>query len=159
MVNVALSLSTKATPNIPDRHWTLVPLYLALAGMVRVCTAVPSGVVLSETTRSLRMSGKRISRSVPLTLHEVIPPLVSHVKTAGWFRKTVVLLGAWRISGKNETKTVGVYIYYNYAYVTSPSIYEFVQAWFIIMQIYYVNDRNFVLWSPLVLHLHSCQLD
>ena len=105
------------------------------------------------------MSGKRISRSVPLTLHEVIPPLVSHVKTAGWFRKTVVLLGAWRISGKNETKTVGVYIYYNYAYVTSPSIYEFVQAWFIIMQIYYVNDPNFVLWSPLVLHLHSCQLD
>ena len=75
------------------------------------------------------MSSGRISRCVPLSLHEVIPPFVSHVKTADWFRKAVVLLGAWRISGKNETDTVGVYIYF-YAYVTSPCIYEFVLAWF-----------------------------
>ena len=81
---------------------TLVPLYWGLAGMVRVCTAVPSGVVISETTRSLRMSGKRISRCVPLILHKVVPPPVSHVKTAGWFRKTVVLSGEWRISGEDN---------------------------------------------------------
>ena len=69
--------------------------------MVRVSTVVPAGVDISETTRSLRMSGKRISRCVPLILHKVVPPLVSHVKTADWFRKTVVLSGAMRISGEN----------------------------------------------------------
>ena len=99
MVNVALSLSTKGPPNITDRHWTLVPLYWALAGMVRFCTELPSGVILSERTRSPRMSGKKISRCVPLTLHRVVPPLVTHVKTARWFRKTVVLSGERRISG------------------------------------------------------------
>ena len=68
--------------------------------MVRVSTVVPSDVELtSETTRSTRISGKRISRCVPLTLQPVIPPFVSHVKTADWFTKTVVLSGARRISG------------------------------------------------------------
>ena len=58
---------------------------------------------MSETFRSPGISGKRISRCVPLTLHEVIPPFVSHVKTADWFIKTVVFSGAWTISGKNKT--------------------------------------------------------
>ena len=101
MVNVASSLSTKGPPILTVRHWTLVSLYWALAGMVRVSTVVPSGVVISEITRSLRISGTRISRWVPLTLHRMIPPLVSHAKTADWFRKTVVLSGAMRISGEN----------------------------------------------------------
>ena len=98
MVNVALSLSTKETPNITDTHWTLVPLYWALAGMVRVSTVVPSELT-SEITRSLRISGKRSSSCVPLTLHKVWPPLVSHVKTADWFTKTVEFSGGRRISG------------------------------------------------------------
>ena len=69
--------------------------------MVRVSTVVPAEVDISETTRSLRMSGKRISRCVPLILHKVVPPLVSHVKTADWFRKTVAFSGAMRTSGEN----------------------------------------------------------
>ena len=105
MVNVTLSLSALETSIITDRHRTLVPLYWALAGMVRVSTVVPSGVVYSETTRSIRISDGKVDRCVPLTLHRVWPPPpVSHVKTAGLFRKTVVLLGAWRISGEEEDK-------------------------------------------------------
>ena len=103
MVNVALSLSTEGPRNITEAHWTLVPLYWGLAGMVRFCTELPSGVVISsERTRSLRMSGRKVDRCVPLTSHKVSPPLVSHVKTAGLFRKTVVFSGAWRISGEEE---------------------------------------------------------
>ena len=71
--------------------------------MVRVSTVVPSELT-SEITRSLRISGKRSSLCVPLTLHEVVPTLVSHVKTAGWFRKTVVLSGGRRISGEMKHK-------------------------------------------------------
>ena len=67
--------------------------------MVRFVTKTPSGVVISEVTRSRSMSGGNVSRCVPLTLHRVVPPLVLHVKTAGLFRKTVELSGAWRISG------------------------------------------------------------
>ncbi|CAI8007194.1 hypothetical protein GBAR_LOCUS5099 [Geodia barretti] len=70
--------------------------------MVRFVTKTPSEVVISETTRSRSMLGRNISRCVPLTLHRVVPPLVSHVKTADWFRKTVVFPGAWRISGKDK---------------------------------------------------------
>ena len=121
MVNVALSLSTKGPPNITDRHWTTVPLYWGLAGMVRVCTECPSGVVISETTRSIRMSGRKVSRCVPLILHRVVPPPVSHVKTADWLRKTVVLSGAWRISGEDKQKQQ-----LEHAYVTLPCINKFV---------------------------------
>ena len=113
MVNVALSLSTERPPNITDRHWTVVPLYWALAGMVRVSNVVPAEVDISETFRSPGISFKRDSRCVPLILHRAMPPLVSHLKTADWFRKTVVLSGARRISGENLKQFVAMEGYCN----------------------------------------------
>ena len=95
---MAFSLSAEP-PNPSTIHWTLVPLYLALAGMVSLSTLAPSAVLDPETRRSLCNSGGRSSSSVLLILQPERPPSVSHVNTADWPRKTVAFSGAWSISG------------------------------------------------------------
>ena len=97
MIIVAFSLRSEPLSE-NTRHWTLVPLYSALAGMVNSSTIVPSDVLVCETTRSLRILGGRLCSDIPFTLQPVRPPSVSHVNTAVWSRKTTVLSGAWSIS-------------------------------------------------------------
>ena len=84
MVNVAFPLSTKETPGITDRHETLVPLYWALAGMVRVSTVVSSAVAFPAFLLFISFDPSPSNR-VPLTFQPMAPPLVSHVNTADWF--------------------------------------------------------------------------
>ena len=95
---MAFSLSAEP-PNPSTIHWTLVPLYSALAGMVRTSTLLPSAVLDPKISRSLTISGGRSSNSVPLILQPERPSSVSHVNTADWPRKTVAFSGAWSISG------------------------------------------------------------
>ena len=94
---VTFSLSVEDPLCDIAKHWNLVPLYSALAGMVKHWTVLPSGVLVTEIFTSLCISGGRSGYCVPLIFQSKRPPSVSHVNTADWSRK-IVLLGfsaAW----------------------------------------------------------------
>ena len=86
-------------------HCTLVPLYSALPGTVRVKISNPVSDVLSVTRSGCRSLG----RSVPFTLQWVAPRRVTQTNSASWCRSVVAFFGGLSIteedhSGKDKSK-------------------------------------------------------
>ena len=84
---MAFSVSTN-TPILKSiEHSTIVPLYSALAMIVRFTTIVPAAVKVNESLTRSR------GRDHAPNLKKVKPP-ASHVNTAVLFKRTVLLPGA-----------------------------------------------------------------
>ena len=100
IINVAFSLLAKEPSDVITKHWTLVTLYSIVPGMIRYSSLVPLAVLRPVTCRTLKISGGRASKVLPLIIQLIKPSSVSHANVAHRPRKIVAFSGLRSISGK-----------------------------------------------------------